>query len=358
MTERHLSFETPVDRVLVISPNGEMIKEWLMQLGKSFSFRISIEDNSIHGLYAAKKQMPMLAIIDDELPDMNGMCLATILHDMVEGKDTTIYVINVKQLLPNTKADYFLPKMEKDDLKVFLMTQLRTFFTNRNYSRIYSDDIAGKRTDQLANLPRILRGRDFLIQSVFSPYDQLSGDGFNYYLADDGMVYGYLYDCTGHGPMAYPYVAGIRKILDKSCMLLERGFYDNLSQEMADVNRDVFNTAMDGDPATPAVLLFRLDFERDSFQLCSAGIPAFYLKRLDKDIFEKHTVRNFLLGIEEDAFFNEEQFRISDLDEIMLATDGWLEIYNHRNHLPKPSAKHDDVSMVRIQLHTAGESKQ
>ena len=341
------------DRVLVVSPAAAKIQQWLSEkVAELFTISIHTSTDAITGMKSVKKYFPVLIMVDDRLPDMNGMSFSSIVKDTLEGSESTIYLFNVEKLLQNTKANYFLPVLtSEDELKNILMLQVKAFFEARYIQTIHADEYAAQKAMQYDSLPDSIDTSRFAVSSVFSPFDQLSGDGFDYWVGEEGNgLYGFLFDCTGYGPLSYPLVGNIRSDLRKSCKFLQAGMFGSLSEALEDVNFDIFNTSPNNDPSPTAAIIFHLDFERNVLSYCTAGIPGFFIRRTGANHFEKKSARNYLLGMIPDAKFDEEKISLKGVDELMFSSDGFSELLYHRNNLPKPLAKHDDVSAITIQL--------
>ncbi len=340
------------DGLLIVSPIGEIIYRWLeTAVIKRFDIECHIVTRATEGFKVARKMTPALIVIDDNLPDMNGMSFSAILRDMVEGAGSKIYLFNIEKLLPHTKADFYLPKMEYEELQPFLIMQIKRFFKNHYIEMVYSQELLSKRMDQLSSLPKPITENKFSISGIFSPFDQLSGDGYDYWLGDDNNgIYGFLFDCTGHGPTAYPFVANIRSALKKSFRLFQNGFFKSLPEVMHDINFDVINSSTKECLSPTAAIVFHIDFEKNKLEVCTAGIPCFYYRKKGESDFTMQMCRNFLLGMIHNATFDPLEMDLGDVEELMFTSDGFSEIFQHKNNLPKHTAKHDDVSAITVQI--------
>lgn len=341
--------------ILIVSPEGEKIKGWLDEkLTKCFDLSTELAEDGLAGIKKVKKLLPPIVIVDDKLADMNGMCFSSIIKDTVEGEGSTVFLYNFDHLMQNNKANYFLPMYRNDeDVKRLLLMQVRTFLESNILARARGDEISLKKAEQLNELPKDISSENFQVSSIFSPFDRLSGDGFDYWLGEDSansILYGYLYDCTGHGPQSYPLVGSIRASLKKSCRLYEMGFFDSLADLMKDINFDIFNTEIGNDPSPTAAIVFAISSSENVLRYCTAGIPGFYVRKHGEKIFEKILTRNMLLGFLPEANFDEMQLSLNGIEELLFSSDGFSEIFYHRDSLPEPMAKHDDVSSIIVKL--------
>ena len=339
--------------MLIVSPRSDMVKGWIEEkIAGMFSLAIDTAEDGLVGMKKVKKNLPAIVVVDDKLPDMNGMSFSCIIKDTVEGEGCTVFLFNVDKLMQNNKANYFLPSCDDDNyLKTILLMQIKTFLESNILASARNDELNSKKMEQLRELPKEINSLNFEVSFLFSPFDRLSGDGLDYWLGEsDGKLYGFLYDCTGHGPQSYPLSGSIRANLKKSCRMYEIGFFDTLSELMKDINFDIFNTEIGNDPSPIAAIVFCIDSSTQTLRYCTAGIPGFYIRHHGMQAFQRITARNLLLGFIPDAEFDENVISVQDVDEIIFSSDGFSEIFYHRDELPEPMAKHDDVSSVIVQL--------
>ena len=98
-----------------------------------------------------------------------------------------------------------------------------------------------------------------------------------------------------------------------------------------------------------AAVVFYIDCVNGELTCCSAGIPALYIRRTAEPELKPHLMRNYLLGYEPNVDYDEIKVDLSNVEELMFTSDGFSELFFHKNCLPKRNiAKHDDVSAIKI----------
>lgn len=341
--------ETP--NLLIVSPDHLEISEWFKKyIHPNWRFNVCSTGSAIEGFRLVREKEPILIVVDDNLEEMNGMSFCAIVKDMPGGKKISIYVFNIKVFLANTKANYFLPVFaDREELRKFLMFQVNLFLKNYIIQKKYEQEIKSEVSTQYSNLPEPINNNHFTTFNIFSPFDRLSGDCFGYWSGEnDSCLFGFLFDCTGHGPESYHLVAAIRSALVKNCHLYQVGLLQDLSEVLSDLNEDVFATSPD--PIPTAVIVFRIDHEKGEMKYCTGGIPGFFVKNKGDAQFQRVLVRGGLIGMFEDKTFTEKVYPLENVEEIIFSSDGFSEIIFHNDKLPKPMAKHDDVSAVIVTL--------
>lgn len=339
------------DALLIVSPNHEEIAQWFdRHIDKKWGFQVYSTATAIEGFRLQEKYKPILIVVDDQLPDMNGMSFCAIVKDTPRGKKTTVYVFNVRVFLANTKANFHLPVFEdRDDLRKILMFQVNFFLKSVVINKKYEAEIKKELSRQYSQLPAPINNNNFTTFNIFSPFDQLSGDCFGYWTGEnDSCLFGFLFDCTGHGPESYPLVGAIRSGLEKNCHLYQVGLLEDLSEILSDLNDDVFSTSPK--PIPTAVIVFRIDHAKGEMKYCTGGIPGFFVKKTGEDQFRRVLARGGLIGMFEDKTYTERTYSLENVEEIIFSSDGFSEIIFHNDRLPKPMAKHDDVSAVIVTL--------
>ena len=344
-------------RILIVSPRAEIIREWLKGKADSyFNLSIYIALSGVDGLRKVQKYLPVFIIADNNLPDMNGMSFASITKDTIEGQESHILVFGIDTFLINAKADSFLPPLDDRQLQIFLTAHMESYLKNKYFVQAHREEYESRKTEQLNQLPKNLDNEFVSISNIFSPYDELSGDGFDYWIPPgsqyEGVLYGFLYDCTGHGPESYPFVSSIRKLMKKNLKLYERHFFHSLAEVMKKANSAIMDTTPGNEMTPAAAVAFYVDFKGKLLKYCTAGIPSFYVRYTGKHGFEKMECRNYLLGMFPDVDFDEEEMSLSGVDELVFASDGLSEIIYHQNDddVEFREAKHDDVSAINIKL--------
>ena len=348
--------------ILVVSPRAETIRRWIKgKANEYFNASIYIALDGINGLHKVQKYFPVFVIVDDMLPDMSGLSFASVVKDTVEGQESSILVFGVDEFLMNAKADFFLPPMDDGDLQNFLVAQMESFLKNKYLTQAHREEYRLRKMEQLKQLPKQIDTRWVNISNIFSPYDELSGDGFDYWISpqpnvNDEILYGFLYDCTGHGPESYPLVSSIRTLLKKNMRLYEHYRYPSLATVMKKSNDTIIDTTPRSELTPAAAVAFHVSFKEKKLKYCTAGIPSFFVKYVGDHGYEKIDCCNFLLGMFPDVSFDEKEMSLDGIDELVFSSDGFSEILYHQHDDAFQEAKHDDVSAITIQLKRPDES--
>lgn len=342
-------------RILIVSPRAETIREWIREkANEHLTVSIYIALDGINGLHKVQKYLPVFIIADNKLPDMKGMSFASVAKDTVEGRESNILLFNVDSFMPNVKADFFLPPMDDDSqLRKFIVAQVESFALNKYIMAAHRDEYESQKVEQLRQLPKEIENSWVSISNIFSPYDELSGDGFDYWIVpqNNGILYGFLYDCTGHGPESYPFVSSIRSLLKKNMRLYERRRFPSLAQVMKKSNNTIMDSTPSNEMTPTAAVTFFVNFRDNLLKYCPAGIPSFFVRYAGEQGYRIIDCRNYLLGMFPNADFDEYEMSLVGVDELVFSSDGFSEILYHQDDdTDYKEAKHDDVSAITIKL--------
>lgn len=335
-----------MNQILIISKEANKILTWLQPLFKKYDVLWNLAEDGISGIEKYTKYTPCLVFIDCQLPDFNGMSLASIIKDTEDGEKSSIYLYNTEKILHNTKADYFFLTLDEQELKVNMYARVEQFLENHFMKKQHSSEIERAKINQYERLPDNMNHTAFQVNILFSPFAELSGDGLDYWIGEDETgLYGFIFDCTGHDIVSFTMAGQIRTLLKKACRVFQMGIMHQLSDVMADVNHDLFD--IDVDPIPTAAIVFYIDLRENILRYCTAGIPAFYVRQ-EKQLKAVPT-RNYLLGYEPEVEYTEKRMSLKEVDEIIFSSDGFSELLF--GQLPKKDmAKHDDVSAILIRL--------
>lgn len=309
-------------------------------------------NTAIDGLFIFEKRKPIIIIVDDDLPDLRGESFASIIKDTETGAVTTVYLINVTTLLANAKADHYISapvnvplfvEQLKQDLEKLLLLNNR------------SEEIEKAITLQRGMLPPRINNNAFEIDSLFSPYNDLSGDGMFYLYpkpsAERDALYGFLFDCTGHDLSSYGQASSLWLTLRHGMGFYQKGVYKTLAQVMETINQETLEYYQQSDePNMSAAIVFMLDFKKRLLKFCPAGNPEIFIKR-DKEELRGIKLRSCPLGFDEKIEYKEEQLSLEGIKEIIFASDGLSELLlANQEGEPMEIAKKDDVSAIFIKL--------
>lgn len=297
---------------------------------------------------------PLAVIIDEDLPDFHGSSVASIIKDTKGGKDSIVYVINVTELLQNAKADYFMQKPLNTEM---LFLQVKQDIEKRLLLNSQSEEIQKAIALQVGMLPPPIRTEKFEITSIFSPYNELSGDGIFYWYPErtkeKDRLYGFLFDCTGHDISSYGQCSSLWISLRRELQNFQRGILPSLAEVMDSINNMLMEFSYGNDePNMPAAISFYFDFRENVMHYCSAGNPEIlYLKKKSKS-YDSIKMRSSPFGYLVDTEYKEETLKLDGIQEVIFSSDGFSELLlkNQFPEYPSDTAKHDDVSVISVRL--------
>lgn len=345
-----MSFNNNI-RLLIISPEAHKIGGWVKDLITAYDIVCFGASDGMSGLNLYNKAQPVFIIIDNMLPDVNGSSLSSIIKGTQQGRNSRIFIVNIDKAIGNLKADYLIfsdGEPYSENTAYMLKTHMQLLIDSFMARRIHSNEIERAIKMQYQKLPNNIQYGKFMVSSLFSPYSDLSGDGLDFWISDNEKgIYGFLFDCTGHDLVSFTATGSIRAIMKKTCMLHQHGVLESMSDIIQEVNSDLFD--IDLKPAMTAAIVFYINFKKNVMEFCSAGIPCIYKKCTGQNYYEKIITKNFTLGCFPDVNFDESTIPIENIEEIIVASDGFSELF--AKELPKKEfAKHDDVSAIMISL--------
>lgn len=335
-------------RILIISPMASRIAAWIAEATEDYTVGIHQATTGLTGLESLQRLRPSLALIDCELPDMNGMSLTAIIKGTLKGQDTEVFLFNLREMYPDMKADQLCFHVEEDKLREFLTAQSRLLIEKLELQRRHEDEIIRAKAQQYEFLPEPIDISLVHASYLFSPYGDLSGDGCDFWISDKvpERLYGFVFDCTGHDIMSFSQCSEFRMLLKKNLKLNEVQFHESLSEAMHSINTDLFE--IDRDPPTAAAISFYLDMKEMTFHYASAGINIVLRRARGEVDYEKVPTYSSPFGYDPDTEYVDEFFDASGLDRIIIPTDGFTEVMVPKGEeLPKQNiAKHDDVTAI------------
>ena len=336
------------ERILVVDEQPDKICSWLKGWLAGFDVAIHTANSGVEALLKYKRFMPGLMLVSCKLSDMDGQTLSSIIKDGKNGPFTTIYLYNLGNIImQNSKADFFFSNSDETFFKDAMQAQLINFYNIRFMQSQHSMEIMRAKAQQYNYLPSSLDTTHFSVTGIFSPYSELSGDSYDYWLDESGNLLGFLLDCTGHDIISFSQVNSIRTLLKKDMKLYELGFLNKLSDVLSSVNNDLF--AVDTSPECTAAILFKIDAAKHQLKYCTAGIPGLFIKKFSSDVQEIIECQNYLLGFDKDLTFDdgENEIPLDNIETVIACSDGLFEVTCHHDEIAESGiAKHDDISAI------------
>lgn len=260
--------------ILIITKEKDIIKKILIsQIGNNH--QILTTDNPITGLSLYNTLKPSVLFIDDDLDKINGIVFCQIIKELmvknsISYKDLTIFMFLSKQNINNTKLkdlniNYFIATPIDKDL---FTLQIATFFNNfkLGFNTTLEETVKKAQINQAETLPNFIEieNETLSVNYIYSPYLNLSGDLFNYWLDEDNkFLYGYLFDCTGHDLIAWRQTAKIKTIFNYAFRFYDKKVFKSLTEVMNNINEEIlFQMDTDSDTSAYVVaIIFKLDIQ-------------------------------------------------------------------------------------------------
>ena len=343
-----------IPSILVISENAELLKSGLNTVIKDTA-QIFTTKLGLDGIIKFQEIFPMVVIIDSDLSDMRGDSIASILKDTTEGKKATIYLINVRSLLSNVKADRLISSPLNYEVffeQVFHDLEKKIFYHTR------SAEIEQAILNQRGMLPTKIDNDKIEVNFLYSPYNILSGDGMFFWQPpptdNKNVLYGFLFDCTGHDLSSYGQAGMVWVTLRHQLDFLQKEVYSNLAMVLDSINSDTFRFYSNTDePQLTSLMVFYIDFINKELRYATAGFPEILYKKGNK--LQTIPTSSHPIGFLEDTKYEEKNFSLNNVQEIIFSTDGLSELFlrnqeGQEGQFVLHEAKHDDVSAIFIKF--------
>lgn len=281
-----------------------------------------------------------------------------MVKNSISYKDLTIFMFLSKQNINNTKLkdlniNYFIATPIDKDL---FTLQIATFFNNfkLGFNTTLEETVKKAQINQAETLPNFIEieNETLSVNYIYSPYLNLSGDLFNYWLDEDNkFLYGYLFDCTGHDLIAWRQTAKIKTIFNYAFRFYDKKVFKSLIEVMNNINEEIlFQMDTDSDTSAYVVaIIFKLDIQNKKLYYIPAGMPNILLK--DKLEYKEIELCSNLLGFSTDNY-QEEVLDVSNAEEIVFCTDGLSDLLT----LDNIQNKKDDITAIFIKLKNVFES--
>ncbi|HET7711307.1 MAG TPA: fused response regulator/phosphatase [Thermoanaerobaculia bacterium] len=311
-------------RIVLIDDNANDVavtRRFLERHGFDVHEALSGED----GLALSFRVQPDAIVVDYRMPEMDGFEvtrrvksdpeLHTIPVLMLTGADSTSHVVEGL----NTGADDFVVKGSDSAI---LLARIQALLR----VKAYQDQLRRMNHQMLRDLQIARRVQEALvpqspfrspraeIRSAYIPSEALSGDFYDYFLADHGTTYLFVADVSGHG-----LPAAILVSLLKSYIRTEASEETSLAAFMARLNDFLFSVSLPTQFATAQ--LFRIGND-GTLTYSNAAHPSFLLLQKENGTTTLFEEPSNLLGAMPNMEFDERTLSISSGDLLFTYTDG------------------------------------
>ncbi len=157
-------------------------------------------------------------------------------------------------------------------------------------------------------------GNGIRLTSIYKPTIHIGGDIFDVRKAGDGRIVFFVADVTGHG-----IVAAVISAMIKLSFIQAAATSSSPTVIAEKINRDIVSTTSEEHFAS--VFLGTISTTPLQLSFVRAGHPAPYLRRKNGEILPL-APRGFLLGIDPNAGFVQQQISLEAGDRIVMFTDG------------------------------------
>lgn len=307
-------------------------------------------DDPIAALLSSKQKKPDIVFVDANMKLLNGFSFSAIISGYKENCEIFI-ICDKEKKYQNIKSlsdahiisfPYNISNLA-NEIQIILEKHIAI---RQNQSFCWSSrtgsSIEKVKKDQRNTLPKAIH-TSIHIDYIFSPYDELSGDCLDFwYSPKENIIYGFLFDCTGHDIHSFAQVREMRTLF-RLMFALRR---NSLNVWLQNVNNELFRL-YDEDTYCTTAIAFEVNLNTNIIRYCSAGIPYFWIKNNGE--YEQVFMENFLIGCEPGCEFEENQVSIYPGKEIIFCSDGLSELIGKDlARLKKP--QQDDISSIFINL--------
>ncbi len=311
--------------------------------------KVLTASTGLDGIFIYNCKLPCIVIIDDTLPDMRGSSVCSIIRDSAFGGDAVnlFFIGASSSYLYSTYADFFFQKPLQFDLLEIVLKEY--YYRRKINAPEFVAQIGTAKRKQRNELPKKLETTRYIVNCFFAAYSELSGDDLDYWAGDNGDLYGFLFDNTGHDLLAYSQTSVIKTMLKVAFKLYQRGMIPTLGQILSNLNNNLF-TASDDDPSPVAIVLFHISFEDNLLSYTPAGIPYFYTDYGSG--FSAVKMRNPVIGGFRDVDYENYSLPLDGLERLLFTSDGMSELLmlDSDEEPPFIVAKHDDVSGIIVDI--------
>ncbi|HVR37520.1 MAG TPA: fused response regulator/phosphatase, partial [Thermoanaerobaculia bacterium] len=309
-------------RIVIIDDNAndvQVTRRFLERRGYDAFPALSGEE----GLRLAEEVIPDAIVVDYRMPGMDGFEVArrikadprlqTIPILMLTGADASQHVVEGL----GAGADDYVTKGSDTEV---LFARLRALLRVKAYQdqlrrmnqQMTRDLQIARRVQEALVPPSSFRTPRIEVRSAYIPSEVLSGDFYDYFV-QDGKMYLFVADVSGHGLPAAILVA-----LLKSYIHTEAGSDRSLADFMTQLNDFLFSVSLPTQYATAQ--LFRID-DDGRLEYTNAAHPPFLLcKRACRTAI--HEQPGNLLGAMPNMLFDEHALTVSPGDTLFVYTDG------------------------------------
>ncbi|MBN2534671.1 MAG: SpoIIE family protein phosphatase [Spirochaetales bacterium] len=181
--------------------------------------------------------------------------------------------------------------------------------------------LAGEIQKKMITLGKI-RKNGVLIETFYEPVEEIGGDFMEAFFLDDKSLVATVADVTGHGISASLFTVIYKTLLHSSFSQLH-----NPSEVLHNVNEGFINTTqVEGYYLTASLIIFNPVTRRGKF-VSARHPPGLIFKKNEKGYYLKQelSLQSIMIGVEENAYFQEMDFQLDKGEFLLLTSDGLWE---------------------------------
>lgn len=334
----------------LVIDDSSFILTYMKNLLQEAGCHVICASNGLEGVKRFEEYKPHMVFIDALMPEMDGFSACSIIRNTDAGKKALIYMIttssepaSVEKAFAVGCDDYFTKPINE----TIFIPRLKQIIRKYNYGRIPSFprqphlemELSEARALQTSLLPKPIKNPYLTVDTIFSPYAEVSGDFIDYWWKEpEKKLGGYLLDVTGHSVSSAMQVFALRLLYCQASQTTR-----NLAQILEYMNDELFIANKRSTIATAFV--FDLYVTEKKLFYASAGVSPFYLNGPHGK--EAVNTAGYPLGFKKGMTYHVEQKSVKGFNEMILATDGFTELIDIRDDI---HGKHDDASAILIKL--------
>lgn len=298
------------------SPEGFMILDGqtgvILEVNRKFCQYIGYEVSELLHQHW-RKLIPLEYHLQYELWFRQAQLARTVIFPYVTAQKDRIYIEQIGSHV-------------YDQHKHFLRINLRDVTEEKQHNKEIHDDYEQAKLIQSSLLPDPLVHEKLKLEVIFEPYQQVSGDYYDYVLDEDNSkVYGFLMDVMGHGMSTALHVAVLRVLFREA---LEKG--QSLTDCLSWINEKCLTYFTE--EAYAVALMFCYDYQQMRITLASAGIHHFLAEhpQLPKWV----TIEAVPLGMFGNMTYEEKEILVKPGDSFYFLTDGLMDLLDRNEEFP------------------------